>query len=343
MDKVAIVILNYNGRNFLEKFLPSVFKYSTDFRIYIADNSSKDDSVAWLQKNYPSLSILQLEANYGYAGGYNRALQQINAQYYVLLNSDVEVTAHWLSSMIMFLDNHPQIAACQPKILGYHEPNRFEYAGAAGGYIDWLGYPYCRGRIFDYTEIDQGQYDDAVPIFWASGACLVIRAERFWQVGGFDEDFFAHMEEIDLCWRLHWAGYQIYCQPQSVVYHVGGGTLPASNPFKTYLNYRNSLAMLYKNLPAGQRYWIIFLRLCMDGISSLKFVMANQWANVGAIVKAHFAFYAWTWKHLPQKRRKIRQIALQRNITKNFPIASKSIVWAYFVKKIKTFDSFSNQ
>lgn len=341
MDKVAIVILNYNGRNFLEKFLPSVIRYSSDYTIYVADSASKDDSVIWMQTNYPQIKLIQLSTNHGYAGGYNRALAQVKAEYYVLLNSDVEVTPNWLGPMIELLDKQPKIAACQPKLLAYDNKTQFEYAGASGGYLDWLGYAYCRGRIFEHCETDHGQYDTAVPVFWASGACLFIRAEMFHKIGGFDEDFFAHMEEIDLCWRLHIGGYQVFCCPKSVIYHVGGGTLPSSNPFKTYLNYRNSLAMLYKNLPSSQKWKIILFRLILDGISSLRYIPKGQWRDIWAIIRAHFKFYAWIFGILPQKRQKIMQeIGTVKN-QQSLPISPKSIIWAYFVQGIKTFDSFS--
>lgn len=341
MDKAAIVILNYNGRNFLEKFLPSVMEHSAPYTIYVADSASKDDSVAWMQAHYPEVKLIQLSNNYGYAGGYNHALREIKAEYYVLLNSDVEVTADWLSPMIQLLDEKPKIAACQPKLLAFHNKSQFEYAGASGGFIDYLGYPYCRGRIFDSCETDQGQYDDAMPVFWASGACLVVRAQLFHQMGGFDEDFFAHMEEIDFCWRLQIAGYQVYCLPQSVVYHVGGGTLPPSNPFKTYLNYRNSLAMLYKNLPDKNRWLLIFWRLILDGISAVRFLPKGQWSDLWAIIRAHFKFYAWVLGTLPQKRKKITQEIGLINEQQTLPILPKSIIWAYFVKGKKTFGSLS--
>ncbi len=341
MEKAAIVILNYNGRNFLEKFLPSVIAHSAPYTIYVVDSASQDDSVAWMQANYPQLNLLLLSNNYGYAGGYNHALREIEAEYYILLNSDVEVTQDWLKPMIDFLDDRPHVAACQPKLLAFHNKTQFEYAGASGGFIDWLGYPYCRGRIFDHCETDQGQYDDSCPIFWASGACLVIRAKLFHKMGGFDEDFFAHMEEIDLCWRLHLGGYQVYCFPKSVVYHVGGGTLPSSNPFKTYLNYRNSLAMLYKNLSAGKRWGVIFLRLILDGVSAIRFLPKGQWQDIWAIIRAHFKFYAWAWSILPKKRKKIIQEIGDIDRGESFPISSKSIIWAYFVKGQKTFSSFS--
>lgn len=341
MDKIAIVILNYNGRNFLEKFLPSVIAHSESYPIYVADSASKDDSLAWTRAHYPSVRLIELPQNRGYAGGYNAALGQIEAEYYVLLNSDVEVTANWLAPMVQFLDTHPNVGACQPKLLAYHDKTQFEYAGAAGGFMDWLGFPYCRGRIFDHCETDKGQYDTPMPIFWASGACLFIRGYLFHELGGFDEDFFAHMEEIDLCWRLHTGGYEIYCLPQSTVYHVGGGTLPPSNPFKTYLNYRNSLAMLYKNLPSKNRFGIIFWRLVVDGISAVRFIPKGEWANIWAIIRAHFAFYKWIVGNLSQKREKIIVEIGQPKEAHFLPIAPKSVIWGYFVKGQKTFDSFS--
>lgn len=341
VDKAAVVILNYNGRNFLEKFLPSVITYTQTATIYVADSASTDGSVAWTEQHFPSVKTIILPKNYGYAGGYNRALQAVDAEYYVLLNSDVEVTSQWLEPLIDLLDSNPTIAACQPKLLAYHDKTQFEYAGAAGGYIDWLGYTYCRGRIFYHNETDRGQYDTSAPIFWASGAAMVIRAQLFHDMGGFDEDFFAHMEEIDLCWRLHSAGYQVYCCPQSVVYHVGGGTLPPSNPFKTYLNYRNSLAMLYKNLPPNRVGFILFLRLLLDGVSSVRYLPKGQWQDIWAIIRAHFAFYGWILGELPQKRRQIQQEIVQIKSHESLPISSKSIIWAYFVKGCKTFDSFS--
>ncbi|MEZ4900750.1 MAG: glycosyltransferase family 2 protein [Spirosomataceae bacterium] len=339
MEKIAIVVLNYNGRNFLEKFLPSVVQHSPPHAIYMADSASKDDSVAWVKAHYPQIHTIELGRNFGYAGGYNRALAQIEAQYYVLLNSDVEVTPNWLSPLIQLLDNTPQIAACQPKLLAYHDKTQFEYAGAAGGYIDWLGVPYCRGRIFDHCETDRGQYDSTIPIFWASGACLFIRAAAFHEAGGFDEDFFAHMEEIDLCWRLHLLGHSVYCCPESVVYHVGGGTLPPSNPFKTYLNYRNSLAMLYKNLPSQNRWGVIFLRLVVDGLSAVRFLPKGQWQNIVAIIKAHFKFYTWAFSLLPAKRKKIKQMIGTVPTINSSLMWSQSIVWNYFVRAHKTFNA----
>ena len=336
MTQVAVVILNYNGKHFLEQFLPSVLKCSPQSTVYVADSASTDGSVAWLKGRYPNLPLIELPANYGYAGGYNRALSQITADYFVLLNSDVEVTPNWLAPVLKLLDENPQIAACQPKILDYNNRAAFEYAGAAGGHLDWLGYPFCRGRLFFDCETDTGQYNDAAPVFWASGACLFVRAKTFGEMGGFDEDFFAHMEEIDLCWRLQLAHYQVYCCPKSVVYHVGGGTLPASNPFKTYLNYRNSLAMLYKNLPPGQKWPILLFRLVLDGISAIRFLPKWEWANVWAIIKAHFAFYGMLPK-LRKKRHEIWSKTTNEKRKMKLLVYPKSIIWAYFVKGKKTY------
>lgn len=335
-SKVAVVILNYNGKHFLEQFLPSVVAYSAESTVYVADSASTDGSVAWLNAHYHNVPVIQLAANYGYAGGYNRALEQIEADYYLLLNSDVEVTPNWLDPLLQLLDNELNVAACQPKIRAHHQRNTFEYAGAAGGHLDRLGYPFCRGRVFFDCETDTGQYDTTEAIFWASGACFLVRANLFRQMGGFDEDFFAHMEEIDLCWRLQLAGHQIFCCADSVVYHVGGGTLPPSNPFKTFLNYRNSLAMLYKNLPKSQLSQVLFLRLILDGISAVRFLPKWEWANVWAIIKAHFAFYGM----LPSLRKKRRQIwseVADNQAKKLKMLYPRSVIWGYFAKGKKTF------
>ena len=247
MSRTAIVILNYNGEKLLPQFLPSVLQHSADAEIIVADNASSDQSIALLKKNFPKIRLIQLDENYGFCGGYNRALRQIHADYYVLLNSDVEVTAHWLTSMTQLLDSHPGIAAVQPKILSYHQKEKFEHAGAGGGFIDSLGYPFCRGRIFDHIEEDTGQYNDELPVFWCSGACMMIRSEAYHAFGGFDEDFFAHMEEIDLCWKLHRTNQSVYYCGKSTVYHVGAGTLGYGNPRKIFLNFRNGLALIYKH------------------------------------------------------------------------------------------------
>ncbi len=323
MTKVAVVILNYNGQKFLETFLPSVIENADGYEIIIADNASTDDSLAFLQNHYPTLKSIQLSTNQGFAGGYNNALKEVEAEYYVLLNSDVEVSANWTKPVIDLMDTDKSIAACQPKIRSYHQKTHFEYAGAAGGYIDWLGYPFCRGRVFDSYEEDQGQYEDTQEIFWATGACMFVRASVFHQLGGFDAHFFAHMEEIDLCWRMKNNGHKIMYSSASTVYHVGGGTLHKSNPRKTFLNYRNGLAMLYKNIPADKLFSTILLRLILDGISGVKLLVDGSFADFLAIIKAHFAFYAM----IPKLERKS-----PKNVSK---IYQKSIVWEYFVKKQK--------
>ncbi|WP_128546670.1 glycosyltransferase family 2 protein [Larkinella soli] len=335
MDQVAIVILNYNGRSFLSQFLPSVLSCSDGCPVYVADNHSTDDSVALLQAQFPEVRLIRLPVNLGYAGGYNAALKQIRATYYVLLNSDVEVTPDWIGPLRAFMEAHPEVAACQPKIRAFPAPGYFEYAGAAGGYIDYLGYPFCRGRLFDTIEEDRGQFDDAREVFWATGACMLVRSEVFHRLGGFDPRFFAHMEEIDWCWRVKNAGYQVWYCPDSVVYHVGGGTLPKSNPNKTLLNYRNSLAMLYKNLPTRNVFLNILIRLVLDGFSGMRLLAGGHWRDVLAILKAHYAFYSW----LPYLRRQRNALAdLRNNRIVHRQIYPRSIVWQYFVKGRKTFD-----
>lgn len=323
MTKVAVVILNYNGQSFLEKFLPSVIENNDGYEIIIADNASTDNSLDFLRNNYPTLKIIQLSNNQGFAGGYNSTLQKIESEYYVLLNSDVEVSENWVKPIIDLMDNDASIAACQPKIRSYHQKTHFEYAGAAGGYIDWLGYPFCRGRVFDSYEQDLGQYDDTKEVFWATGACMFIRAKIFHQLSGFDSHFFAHMEEIDLCWRMKNAGHKIMYSSASTVYHVGGGTLHKSNPRKTFLNYRNGLAMLYKNLPSEKLFSTILLRLVLDGISGIKLLFDGSFSDFLAVIKAHFAFYAM----IPKLKRQ-----MPKNVSE---IYQKSIVWEYFVKKQK--------
>jgi GT2 family glycosyltransferase len=337
MDKLAIVILNYNGRGFLEQFLPTVLQYADNHPVYVADNGSTDDSLTVLRANFPTVRLIELATNGGYAGGYNAALDAVRnqfggAEYYCLLNSDVEVTPGWIAPILMLLESNPQIAACQPKIRDYNRRDYFEHAGAAGGFLDWLGYVFCRGRVFATFERDLGQYNDNRPVFWATGACLFVRAAVFHQTGGFDTAFFAHMEEIDWCWRTQRAGYQVWACGQSVVYHVGGGTLPKANPHKTYLNYRNSLFMLYKNWPADGWLWPkILFRLVLDGLSSLLFLKVGQWQDVVAILRAHFSFYA----HLPILIHQRHE--LQRRLKQDVPLINQSVVWAYFIEGKKTF------
>ena len=293
--KVAVVILNWNGREMLVKYLPRVLEYSrNEADVIVADNDSSDDSVAYLDNYSKAVRVIQLEENYGFAEGYNRALKQVTADYYVLLNSDVEVTHHWLTPMTEFMDSHPDVAACQPKLLAVADKDSFEYAGASGGYLDRYGYPFCRGRVFETVEQDRGQYDVAADVLWATGACLMIRSADYWAAGGLDGRFFAHSEEIDLCWRLRIMGRRICCIPDSVVYHVGGGTLPKNNPLKTFLNFRNNLTMLYKNLPSQRLRRVMLVRCFLDYLAAVQTLVANR--NVGdfkAICRARRDFNRW--------------------------------------------------
>lgn len=325
--KIAVVILNWNGKQLLEQFLPSVMAYSEMADIFVADNASTDDSVDFVKSQFPSVNIIQNTTNGGYAKGYNDALQHVQADVFCLLNSDVEVTEGWLQQIIECFKNEPNTAIIQPKILDYKRKDYFEYAGAAGGFIDKLGYPYCRGRIFDTIEKDTNQYDDA-SIIWASGACLFIRASVFKSLNGFDEAFFAHMEEIDLCWRAHNLGYDTKFVSNSVVYHVGGATLSALNPKKTYLNFRNSLFTLTKNA-GGNLFLLIFTRLLLDGFAAIKFLLQLQPTHILAILKAHLSYY----QALPQllkQRKQLKQSSTYYQQT--------SIVWSYFIQKKRRFD-----
>ncbi|HSH51433.1 MAG TPA: glycosyltransferase family 2 protein [Bacteroidales bacterium] len=334
MVKTAVVILNWNGKKFLKQFLPALTKYTDnpDTEIVIADNHSNDDSINFLHQSYPALNIIQLDKNYGFTGGYNRALKQIEAKYYVLINSDIEVTENWLTPLIDLMDSDSKIAATQPKIKAYQQKSYFEYAGASGGFIDKLGYPFCRGRILDTLEKDTGQYNDVKEIFWATGACMVIRADLFHQFGGFDDDFFAHMEEIDLCWRLKNFGYKIFVQPKAEVYHVGGGTLPVS-PFKLYLNYRNNLFLLYKNLPQGKLFTTIFPRMVLDCLSAIFYLLKLSFRNFTAVFKAHLHFF----QSLNQLRLKRKEFLLNHSNSNHREILQGSIVIKYFFRKIKIF------
>lgn len=329
---VAVVILNYNGRHFLEQFIPFLLKTTYPaYRIIVADNASSDQSVFWLKKTYPSIECIVFNENLGFAGGYNAALKRVHADYYVLLNSDVEVTAGWIEPIISLMEGNKRIAACQPKLLSFHHRNKFEYAGAAGGWIDNLGYPFARGRVFDYCETDTGQYDDAAPCFWATGAALFIRAEEFHLNGGFDPFFFAHQEEIDLCWRIQKTGKYIYCQPNSVVYHVGGGTLSKDSNQKIYLNFRNNLVMLHKNLSKTEKCFKIPLRLCLDGIAAIRYLLQGNAGAIPVILKAHWSYYKWAVKKNSSKPK----------ISKSLSLNGKyrgSLIWQHFVKRKKTFD-----
>lgn len=340
MHQIAIVILNWNGRHFLEKFLPGVVQHSKDLaRIVVADNASGDDSLAFLRTNFPEVDIIQLDQNYGFTGGYNRALQQVPEPYYVLLNSDVEVTEGWLTPLLKFMEKHPEAAACQPKIRSYNDRHLLEHAGAAGGFIDYLGYPFCRGRLYNHLEEDKGQYDQAVPVFWATGACLFIRKDDFHRENGFDENFFAHMEEIDLCWRLQQSGKEIWVIPGSTVYHVGGGTLPKNNPRKTFFNFRNNLMMLFKNLPGHRLIWLIPVRLLLDGLAGIKFFIDGDRKDTLAVIKAHFAFYAFVITHFRSRYKQQRRL----KIHPSKGIYQASIVKAYYLQGKKYFHQLNQE
>jgi len=329
--KIAVVILNWNGKPFLEKFLPNVIECSADVaEVIVADNASTDDSVDFLKQHFPTIRLIQNAENGGFSKGYNDALKQIDADYFVLLNSDIEVTKNWIQPVIDLMESDPKIAVCQPKIRSYYEREKFEYAGGAGGFIDKFGYPFCRGRIFDTTEIDTGQYDDVCEIFWATGAAMFVKASIYREFGGLDEDFFAHMEEIDFCWRVKNAGYKVMYCPDSTVFHVGGGTLPKSSPRKTYLNFRNNLSLIYKN--SANRFVVFFMRSILDDVAALKFLLSGSSGDFAAVYKAYFHFF----KMLPKNRKKRKQ---QKNISKKLVgLSPFSIVWKYYTQKRKTFD-----
>lgn len=326
---VAVVILNWNGKALLKQFLPQVIAFSKEATIYVADNASTDGSVAFISETFPEVNIIQNTTNGGYAKGYNDALKQLQEDIFVLLNSDVLVTKNWLTPIIKGFEKKSNIVAAQPKILDYNRKEYFEYAGAAGGFIDLFGYPYCRGRIFDTLEKDMGQYNDTRPIFWASGACLFIRNKDFQEAGGFDEDYFAHQEEIDLCWRLQNKGKQIYYFGTSTVYHVGGATLKNSNPKKTFLNFRNTLLSLLKNASGSKVYFILFFRLILDALAAFQFLLKGKLNHIFALLKAHISFYSLFFKFL--KKRKI-------HASKQHYYHKKSIVWSYFVLNKKHFN-----
>lgn len=332
--KVAVVILNWNGRAFLEKFLPSVVTNNeADVELIVADNASTDDSISFLANHYPQIKIIQNESNGGFAKGYNDALKHVTAEYYVLLNSDVEVTANWIAPIIKLMDSDASIAACQPKIRAYTNKTQFEYAGAAGGYIDKYGYMFCRGRILDTLEEDNGQYNDTREIFWATGACLFIRAELFHLMNGFDEDFFAHMEEIDLCWRLKNRAYKIMYCANSTVYHVGGGTLNKSNAKKTYLNFRNNLVLIFKNHSSNYFLIKLIMRMCLDGVAGTKFLFSGEFNHFWAVLKAHGSFY----KTLGTTIKKRRLLKTQIKEYTTSAVYNKSIIIDYYLRKKKKF------
>jgi GT2 family glycosyltransferase len=328
--RVAVVILNWNGKKFLERFLPSLLANSSkDAEVIVADNASTDDSVNFLITNHPEIRIIRHDNNYGFAKGYNLALAQVESDYYILLNSDIEVTPDWIQPVIDLMESDASIAACQPKIRSYAEPQKFEYAGAAGGFIDKYGYPFCRGRMFLSIEEDDGQYNDTIEIFWATGACMFVRASLFHEFGGLDEDFFAHMEEIDFCWRLKNEGYKIMYCPSSVVYHIGGGTLPKASWRKTYLNFRNNCILLYKNLPDNLLIEVFAKRLVLDGIAAMKFLITAGFKDFFAVSKAHFSFYT-SLKKTRLKRKKLKQSQVKK-------IYQKNIVFEYYIRGKKKF------
>lgn len=362
MSKTAIVILNWNGSRMMQRFLPTVLEYSRDEAdVWVADNASTDDSMDMLREKFPEVKTVVLDRNYGFADGYNRGFRAIEEayrrtpttvmasaektdetktgeaalpDYYVLLNSDVEVTHHWLTPLVEYMDNHPETCACQPKMLSEQNKDAFEYAGASGGFLDRYGYPFCRGRIFSTVERDDGQYDYMMPILWASGACLMIRREDYWRVGGLDGRFFAHNEEIDMCWRLRWLGRKIVCLPESQVYHVGGGTLPKSNPMKTYLNFRNNLTMLYKNLPQEDLRHVMRVRWLLDYLAAWETLILNRsWGDFKAIYQARHAFRKWK-KNFKADRERIQQ---SRKTSDKEIRTPYSILWLYYAKGIRTF------
>ncbi len=335
MGKTAIVILNWNGKLLLEQFLPSVVRHTTlpDVEIVVADNASSDDSIPFLEKTFPRIKIIRLDKNYGFAGGYNKALAQVDADYFVLLNSDVEVTENWLQPLIALMDSDEKIAACQPKIRSYRRREYFEHAGASGGFIDRNYFPFCRGRIFNEEEKDSGQYNDRMEVFWATGAALMVRAETFKSVGGLDEDFFAHMEEIDLCWRLKNRGYKIFVEPASEVYHLGGATLNYMSPQKTMLNFRNNLYMIYKNIAPGKFSGMLITRLFYDTVAAFKFLFSLQFTHFFAVIKAHCQFWFTMHRFAPKRKEN-----LKHNTTYDHPeVYNRSIVKDFYLRGKRRF------
>lgn len=335
-DKIAVVILNWNGRDMMRRFLPSVVKHSEgEGLVIVADNGSDDGSLDMLAKEFPSVVQLPLPRNYGFAEGYNQALSQIEAPYYLLLNSDVEVTPHWLKPLLEYMETHPDTAACQPKLLAQTDKTRFEYAGAAGGFLDRYGYPFCRGRIFSEVETDHGQYDTPLTVLWATGAALLVRAADWKSCGGLDGRFFAHMEEIDFCWRLRSRGRKLACVPQSVAYHVGGGTLNAGNPRKTFLNFRNNLLMLYKNLPDDELRPVMRMRTVLDWVAALQFLLKLDWKNFLAVMRARRAFHKMC-PDFEADRRENMALAVNggHDIPERYDI---SLLIQYYLKGVRTF------
>ena len=333
--KIAVVILNWNGKKLLEQFLPSVIKYSKEAALYVADNASTDDSISFVENNYPNVHIIKNTENGGYAKGYNDALKSLKEPIFCLLNNDVEVTDNWLEPIIQTFNDEPDTAIIQPKILDYKRRDYFEYAGAAGGYMDYLGYLFCRGRIFETLEEDHHQYDDAVELFWASGGCFVVNAAVYHHVGGLDRDLYAHMEEVDLCWRIKNAGYKIAYVPSSTVYHVGGSVISYGSTQKLFYNFRNSLILLLKNERSAKLCWLLPVRLVLDGVAGLQLLLQGKWKHTLTIIKAHFSFYGQLGLWL-KKRSKNKALITHRNTV---GIYQKSIIWQYFAKKKRTFSA----
>ncbi len=336
--KVAIVILNWNGLSMMRRFLGGVVRHSSGAEVIVADNGSTDGSVAWLKTEMPEVRIIQLPRNYGFAEGYNQALRSVESEYFLLLNSDVEVREGWLQPMLTYMDFHPETAACQPKLLCQTKPDSFEYAGASGGYLDRLGYPYCRGRVFSSVETDCHQYDDIAHCLWATGACLLIRSKDYWDAGGLDGRFFAHQEEIDLCWRIVARGRDVVCVPESVAYHVGGGTLEAGNPYKTFLNFRNNLLLLYKNLPAERLTTVLCKRFFLDTLASLEFMLTAQVKSACAV------FRAWrTFWHMKSEFKPDRRENMEKAVCDPLSDAVGSILWQYYARGRKTWKQINDR
>lgn len=340
MNKIAVVILNWNGCDMLRSFLPSVVRFSEadGAVVYVADNGSTDASVDMLCREFLTVRLILLEENQGFADGYNMALQEVDAEYVVLLNSDVEVTEHWLQPLVDYMDAHPEAAACQPKIRSWRQKEMFEYAGAAGGFLDRYGYPFCRGRIMGVVEEDRGQYDTIIPVFWATGAALFIRLKDYREAGGLDGRFFAHMEEIDLCWRLRSRGREIVCIPQSTVYHVGGATLKKENPRKTFLNFRNNLVMLYKNLPQEELNKVMRIRTCLDYLAAFNFLLQGHWDNASAVMRARKEY-----KRLCPSFSLSREENMRKKTLNPIPERTKSsILWQFYARGCKRFSQLSD-
>lgn len=334
MKKIAIVILNWNGAHMMRTYLPTVIKNSPEAEVIIADNASSDDSLKMLASDFPETRTIVLDKNYGFAEGYNKAFKQVEAEYYLLLNSDVDVPEGWLTPLLDFMESHPEAAACQPKLRAIKDRESFEYAGAAGGFIDKYGYPFCRGRIFETVEKDHGQYDRNMEILWATGACMMVRSKDYWDAGGLDGRFFAHNEEIDLCWRIRLLGRKIYCVTDSVAFHLGGGTLPKSNPRKTFLNFRNNLTMLYKNLPDSELHHVMRIRFFLDWLAAFQMlILGRSLGDFKAVIQGRREFNRW--KHDFDNDRK--HIQTTRKVNRIPEIFEKSLLWQYYAKGKKLF------